>query len=105
MTVPDLSRDLDSLPDGDVKAQLYALIRSIHDLEADVAVMKAALKEARRPAMCGVCCGTGKPTSGKPCICGGAGTEQAEMHGLRVALFEAHDEIERLSAMHAEKGS
>jgi hypothetical protein len=46
-------------------------------------------------AACGVC--GGKPlASGKPCICGGGGTEQAEMHGLRSALFDAEAELSRL---------
>lgn len=49
---------------------------------------------------CGVCLGEPLP-SGKPCICGGIGTEQAEMHGLRSALFHADDEIDRLRAKHA----
>lgn len=46
---------------------------------------------------CGVCLGEPLP-SGKPCICGGIGTEQAEMHGLRSALFDADNEIARLRA-------
>jgi hypothetical protein len=48
--------------------------------------------------MCGVCGGSGKPTSGLPCICGGAGTEAAELHGLRVECFRLEDELERLRA-------
>jgi len=41
------------------------------------------------PEVCSVCSGTGKPISGKVCICGGLGTIYAEMDGLRKALYEA----------------
>ena len=36
---------------------------------------------------CSVCCGM-PLKSGRECICGGVGTEAAEMHGLRMHCFE-----------------
>jgi len=42
--------------------------------------------------ICDVCAGNGKPISGKPCICGGAGTLQAEMQGFRT-LALAQDRV------------
>jgi hypothetical protein len=37
--------------------------------------------------MCSVCAGN-KPISGKPCVCGGYGTQQDEMSGLRKEAYE-----------------
>ena len=37
---------------------------------------------------CGVCAGTGKPVSGKPCICKGVGTLHAENLGLREYIHD-----------------
>lgn len=34
-------------------------------------------------ALCSACAGTGEPTSGLPCICGGTGAERDEILGLR----------------------
>lgn len=47
---------------------------------------------------CSVCVGTGKPLSGLPCICGGAGTEDAELQGFRTALYDAHLKLEIMRA-------
>lgn len=62
--------------------------------------LTAAQAEAERvkaPVMCSVCCG--QPLkSGRECICGGTGTEQAEMHGLRVECFRLEDENATLRA-------
>jgi len=44
--------------------------------------------------MCDICAGNGKPISGKPCICGGAGTLLAEMQGFRKALYKAYDDLD-----------
>ena len=38
--------------------------------------------------LCSVCAGEGKPTSGLECVCGGLGTADAEMHGLRMRVLE-----------------
>ena len=40
------------------------------------------------PDVCSVCAGTGKPISGKPCICGGAGTIYAELQGFRERVYD-----------------
>lgn len=37
---------------------------------------------------CSVCGGTGKPVSGLRCICGGKGTQAAEVDGLRQRIFD-----------------
>lgn len=49
---------------------------------------------ARHPAPgpCNVCCGM-PLASGKPCICGGTGTEWAETQGLREYCFKLEDKI------------
>ena len=47
---------------------------------------------------CSLCVGTGKPLSGLPCICGGAGTEDAELQGFRTALYDAHLKLEIMRA-------
>lgn len=45
---------------------------------------------------CSVCGGTGKPLSGKPCICNGTGSMIHEMVGLRTELIDARDRAEML---------
>ncbi len=50
----------------------------------------------KESAMCSVCAGQGKPVSGKKCICGGAGTQTAEMQGLRNYIFSLEPERGRL---------
>lgn len=66
------------------------LAHSMRNLRVALAASRATITrlegerdEARKPAMCSVCAGRGRPLSGKPCICGGVGTEQAELQGFR----------------------
>ena len=40
---------------------------------------------------CDCCAGTGKPISGKPCICGGTGTIVGELAGFRARVLELED--------------
>lgn len=51
----------------------------IVDLEAQL--------ERRRDPPCGVCAGTGTHENGQPCVCGGKGTQRAELHGLRLEVI------------------
>lgn len=37
---------------------------------------------------CSACAGTGTPVSGRPCICGGVGTQSAELQGLRELAYQ-----------------
>lgn len=37
---------------------------------------------------CDVCCGTGKPLSDAPCICGGTGSLQQAFYNLREFVFK-----------------
>jgi hypothetical protein len=66
----------------------------------------AAIKEAVKAAeMCDVCAGTGKPISGKPCICGGEGTSTAERVGLRKRIMQLEYALEAVAlALCEEKG-
>jgi hypothetical protein len=49
-------------------------------------------------ALCSVCVSTGKPaTSDLPCICGGAGTQAAELAGFREEFFKLQLENTRLT--------
>jgi hypothetical protein len=45
---------------------------------------------------CGVCAGTGTPASGKPCICQGIGTQDAELQGFRELVYEQSADIAAL---------
>lgn len=51
-------------------------------------------------------CGGAPLASGRPCVCGGKGTMQAEFEGLRLACFEQEKELivqdAKLDAMRAE---
>jgi hypothetical protein len=44
---------------------------------------------------CDVCAGTGKPVSGKPCICGGTGSNIDEKVGLRRRVHELEEEAKK----------
>ena len=70
------------------------------EVEAAEAVVNAliAREEARVPDVCSVCAGEGAPVSGRPCICGGAGTAGAEMLGLRRSLLAAEAREERMAS-------
>lgn len=52
----------------------------------------------RREDPCDTCGGSGVPESGRPCICGGAGTGHAEKVGLRKKVFELAGRNETLEA-------
>jgi hypothetical protein len=45
----------------------------------------------REGNICGVCAGEGDPGTGKPCICGGVGTQTAELQGFRERVFFLED--------------
>jgi len=48
-----------------------------------------------KPTPCNVC--LGEPLkSGRQCICGGIGTEQAELQGLRERCFDLEARVEEL---------
>jgi len=66
--------------------------------EAERDALQARLAELQKPAPCGVCGGTGAPASGKPCICGGVGTEVAEMDGLRLAVYDEAERADKAEA-------
>lgn len=57
--------------------------------------LRAEVARVREPP-CSCCIGTGKPISGRPCICGGTGREEDETMGLRRLAHEQEAEIERL---------
>lgn len=48
---------------------------------------------------CDVCCGSGMPLSGKPCICGGTGRMVEAVAGLRSELQRAHKEADDAVAL------
>ncbi len=91
-------RPLPGEPGDERENQLQAIIvglkRIISEQANDltVALQRAETAERerdelRKPVLCGVC--LGRPlASGRKCVCGGIGTEQAEMHGLRVVAFD-----------------
>ena len=47
--------------------------------------------------ICNVC--TGKPINGRPCICNGAGTKEAELQGLRERVFELESLLKKQEGM------
>jgi hypothetical protein len=49
--------------------------------------------------MCNVCAGTGDPGTGKPCICGGRGTQTAELQGFRERVYELEADAERYNEL------
>lgn len=51
------------------------------------------LEETRRPALCSVCAGTGKPVSGIRCICDGKGTQLAELQGFRERCYDLEEQL------------
>lgn len=49
------------------------------------------------PYPCDICCGVGL-RSGTPCVCGGPGTPQYIIHGLRVRVREVELDLDRMNA-------
>ena len=84
-----------ALGDGMRAALQAAAAPELARRDAEIERLRAELIGAR---MCGVCAGTGIPISGKPCICGGTGLQGDEVAGLRLALFHADNDNERLRA-------
>jgi hypothetical protein len=56
--------------------------------ECEFCAALAAALQQHPTAPCSVCIGKGDPGTGKPCICGGVGTEAAELQGFRERCFE-----------------
>lgn len=76
---------------GDAQAYFDEARKIWHRIQLHVAQRERAAREAGRE-LCSVCAGTGKPVSGILCICGGAGTQSAEVRGLRQELFRLQDD-------------
>jgi hypothetical protein len=53
----------------------------------------AAVNELQRDNLCAVCAGTGKPTSGKPCACGGSGKACDEAQGIREMYVKLEQQL------------
>lgn len=77
-----------------------ALCDRLKVTETQLAAATKAREEAERNSQCGTCCGT-PHASGKPCICGGRNTAQAEAEGLRMALYEETKAREEAEAREA----
>jgi hypothetical protein len=43
--------------------------------------------------MCSVCAGESVPADGNTCICGGAGTQEAELDGFRMLVYELEQKM------------
>jgi hypothetical protein len=76
------------------REDIPALIAEVGRLSAEVAAASRRGAEAERLAdVCGVCCAL-PLASGRPCICGGVGTADAERQGLRRYIFELEAQLE-----------
>lgn len=58
------------------------------DAIEELAALRARVTALEQPRCCSVCAGHGDPTSGRECVCGGFGTETAEILGLRATAIE-----------------
>ncbi len=76
----------------DVRTALDQLVRQDRLVAKVLTDQRSALAGQCGPEACSVCAGSGKPVSGKPCICGGVGTEQAELQGFRARCYELEQE-------------
>ena len=65
------------------------------DVGSRIATLTAEVERLRAPVPCSVC-GGAPLKSGRKCVCDGVGTEQAEMHGLRVECFRLQQDGERM---------
>ena len=68
----------------------------VRQLERDKDELVGELAAAQRRSLCNVCGGTGRPTSGRDCICGGSGQMAHEVVGLRTELRLAQQRIAEL---------
>ncbi len=82
-----------------IEAEIWKMLKASGSNAHPDAVAECAhhisLTSAGEPDVCSVCVGTGRPVSGLPCICGGTGSEAAEIAGLRRELFRCNAENER----------
>ncbi|MGH9968780.1 MAG: hypothetical protein ACREBG_13255 [Pyrinomonadaceae bacterium] len=78
-------------PDILLNTHCNALAEAVKTTRENASRWYAELAELRKPMACSVCAGTGTPLCGKPCICGGAGTEAEEIKGLRMELYKANE--------------
>ena len=92
-----------------LSAQMEALLNEWKNKYKDVTRLGNNMKRQQSSdtfAYCSVCAGTGQPQSGKPCICGGAGTAVAEAQALREILYdverERDDAVTRLESVMSE---
>ena len=67
----------------------------LHRLCRDYLTLWERVEELRLPTVdvCDCCAGSGKPTSGGKCICGGIGTIYAELAGFRARVKELEDQM------------
>lgn len=81
-----------------LSSQLEAMGAAIDRGVEKINSLSFQLERLKQPFPCNVCGGSGKPTSGLPCICGGVGTEQAELEGFRAQCYDLERSLERLKA-------
>lgn len=70
--------------------------RAEGEADAFLSLSRHAPSPQTAAPMCSCCAGTGKPVSGLKCVCGGAGTQEAELQGFRESHYNLSREIERL---------
>lgn len=75
----------------DVGALLARLREGLY-VPADVLAVCDALEQAWRENICDACAGTGKPTSRRPCMCGGTGKMSDAVCGLRAEIVRLRKE-------------
>ena len=83
--------DYDNLPHSVIAA--HAIIEDQRD----------EIERLKVENICAVCAGSGKPSSGNPCICGGTGKACDEAQHAREMVYDLQKEVERLKAESASR--
>lgn len=66
---------------------------TVYELCDEVDSLRSQLASAQRNTLCDVCCGTGDPNTGKPCICGGTGWLGTAVINYRLHIFDLEAQL------------
>ena len=70
-------------------------------LDNEITRLQTKVDELEKVRVCSVCAGNDNPVSNLPCICGGIGTQEAELQGAHEYIYSLHQERDTLQESEA----